>query len=114
MICRLWCGWTDRGNAERYQTLLKSTIMPEIFARGIDGLVNYQGMVREIIAEDGSEETEHVTLIWFRSIEAIKSFVGEDYEAANMPEAAQAVLKRWDARVVHYEVFDEIKSGASA
>ncbi|MEO9971969.1 MAG: antibiotic biosynthesis monooxygenase [Hyphomonadaceae bacterium] len=110
MICRHWRGWTTPENAAPYQTLLTNTIMPDIFARGIDGLVSYQAMHRDITNPDGSAETEHTTLMWFTSIDAIKNFVGEDYEVANMPEAAKAVLSRWDARVLHYDVFDEIET----
>ena len=110
MICRHWRGWTTREDAPAYQTLLTGTIMPDIFARGIDGLVRYQAMYRDMVGEDGALETEHVTLIWFRSVDAIKAFVGEDYEVANMPEAAQEILKRWDTRVLHYGVFDEVSS----
>lgn len=111
MICRHWRGWTTPENAEPYQALLTNTIMPDIFARGIDGLVSYQAMRRDITNADGSAETEHTTLMWFTSIDAIKNFVGEDYEVANMPEAAKAVLSRWDARVLHYDVFDETEVG---
>lgn len=107
MICRHWRGWTTRENAEVYQTLLTGTIMPQVFARNIEGMVNYQAMHRDMIGDDGNPETEHATLIWFTSVDAIKQFVGDDHEAANMPDAAQAVLKRWDTRVLHYEVFDQ-------
>jgi hypothetical protein len=113
MICRHWRGWTTREDADRYQALLTGTIMPAIFARGIDGLIRYEAMARDIVAEDGTLETEHATQIWFTSIAAIKAFVGEDYEVAHMPEVAKAVLTRWDARVVHYRVFDERAAGVT-
>jgi len=106
MICRHWRGWTTREDAGSYQTLLTGTIMPAIFAREIDGLIRYQAMAHDIVAEDGALETKHVTQIWFTSVEAIKAFVGEDYRVAHMPEAAKAILKRWDTSVIHYEVFD--------
>ena len=107
MICRLWRGWTTPENALAYQTLLKGEIMPGIRARDIRGLLTHQALKRETIGEDGTPEIEHMTLIWFASLEDVKGFVGEDYTVANMPAAAKAVLKRWDKRVLHFDVFDD-------
>jgi len=107
MICRLWRGWTTRQNASRYQALLKDEIMPGIRAKDIPGLLAHQALKRDIIGEDGAPEIEHMTLIWFKSLEDVKGFVGEDYAVANMPQAAQAVLKRWDKRVLHFDIFDD-------
>jgi hypothetical protein len=39
----------------------------------------------------------------FAAIEAAKAFVGEDCEAAYLPAAARAVLRRFDARSQHYK-----------
>jgi len=44
--------------------------------------------------------------MWFDNLEAVKSFVGEDFEVAHVPAAARAVLSRYDERAIHYEVFD--------
>ena len=112
MICRHWHGWTRREDAGRYQTLLTGTILPEILARGIEGLISSEAMARDIVAEDGTLETEHVTQIRFTSIEAVKAFMGEDYELAHIPEEAKAVLKRWDATATHYEVLAMQDRGA--
>ncbi len=114
MICRHWRGWTTREQADAYQTLLTGTVLPEIFARGINGLIRYQAMARDMIGEDGSPETEHVVEIWFTSIDAIKAFAGDDYEAAHMPDAAVAVLKRWDASALHYRLLDMQDKGPAA
>ena len=40
----------------------------------------------------------------FDAIENVKAFTGEDYEAAYVPDAARAVLKRFDQRSQHYEL----------
>jgi hypothetical protein len=44
--------------------------------------------------------------MWFDSLDAIKAFVGEDHKVAHVPDAARAVLARFDARVAHFEVLD--------
>lgn len=41
---------------------------------------------------------EFATLMWFDSLDAVRTFAAEDYEAA------RAVLSRFDARSAHYEV----------
>lgn len=40
----------------------------------------------------------------FDSLDAVRDFAGEDYEAAYVPTAARAVLSRFDERSRHYEV----------
>jgi hypothetical protein len=107
MICRLWRGWTTPENAAPYQALLKGEIMPGIRAKDIPGLLMHQALKRETIGEDGTPEIEHMTLIWFSSLEDVKAFVGDDLTRANMPIAAKAILKRWDKRVLHFDVFDD-------
>jgi len=44
--------------------------------------------------------------MWFDSVDEIKAFVGEDYTVSHVPDAARAVLKRFDDRAAHYEVID--------
>lgn len=102
MICRYWRGWTTPENADAYHQLLAGTIMPEISGRKIPGMKKYQLMRR-----DAGDEVEFGTLIWFDTLASIKGFVGEDIERANLPDAARAVLKRWDERVQHFEIFDQ-------
>ena len=101
MICRYWRGWTTPENADAYQRLLAEKIMPGIEARRIPGFLKYQMMRRDL-----GDEIEFATLIWFDSLDAIKKFVGDDAGKAHMPAAAQAVLKRWDERVAHYEIIE--------
>ena len=102
MICRYWRGWTSPENADAYHRLLAGEIMPGIAAREIPGLEKYQLMRRDHVGE-----VEFATLIWFDSLESIKGFVGDDIERANIPDAARAILKHWDERVQHFEIFDQ-------
>ena len=101
MICRLWRGWTTPGNADAYERIVRGEVIPGIEARGIPGFRHIDLMKREA---DG--EVEFQTLMWFDSIEHIKAFVGEDYGVSHVPEAAQAVLSRFDQRAAHFEVID--------
>lgn len=100
MIARTWHGWTDPEHAEAYQRLLIGEIVPGIMARRIPGLVKFQVHRRNLA--DG--EVEFTTVMWFESLGAVRAFAGEDYEAAVVPAAARALLRRFDARSRHDEV----------
>ena len=98
MISRLWHGWTTRENAAEYQALLESEILPAIAGRKIRGLRGVQ-----LVKRDVPEGVEFVTIMWFESLDAVREFAGEDYEAAVVPEKARKLLTRFDARSAHYE-----------
>ena len=55
---------------------------------------------------DLGDEVEFQTLMWFDSLDSIKAFVGEDYAVSHVPDAARAVLSRFDSHAAHYEVID--------
>ena len=99
MISRIWHGWTTRENANKYQALLQEEIFVGIHKRQIGGFKNIQ-----LLRRDAGEEVEFVTIMLFDSLEAVRDFAGEDYEAAVVPEKARAVLSHFDERSQHYKV----------
>ncbi len=99
MIARIWHGWTTPGYADKYESLLKEEIFVGIQNRRIRGFKNIQLLRRESDAE-----VEFVTIMKFDSLDAVREFAGEDYEAAVVPEKARAVLSRFDKRSQHYEI----------
>jgi heme-degrading monooxygenase HmoA len=102
MISRIWHGWTTRSNADAYEHLLRDEIFVRIAGRGIAG---FQGI--DLLRADRGAEVEFVTIMWFDTMQAVRDFaVGEDYEAAVVPPAAQRLLARFDARSAHYEVVE--------
>ena len=107
MISRIWHGWTTPANADAYEALLKREIFTGIQNRNIAGYRGIQLFRRALEAE-----VEFVTVMWFDSLEAVRVFAGEDYEAAVVPPAARAVLARFDARSQHYEVRAELQAPA--
>jgi len=104
MISRVWHGWTTPANADAYEALLKSEIFAGIKNRQIAG---YRGI--HLFRRNLGKEVEFVTVMWFDSMEAVRVFAGEDYEAAVVPPKARALLSRFDARSQHYEVKVEMK-----
>ena len=105
MIARIWHGWTTPQNADKYEALLKEEIFVGIQDRHIRGFKGIQLLRREI-----NREVEFITIMRFDSLDAVREFAGEEYEAAVVPEKARKLLSRFDERSQHYEVKVERKS----
>jgi heme-degrading monooxygenase HmoA len=99
MISRVWHGYTTAEDADTYEQLLRDEIFTGIADRNIEGFHEIQLFRRSI---DG--EVEFVTVMWFDSLDAIRTFAGSDHELAVVPAAARSVLARFDERSQHYEV----------
>lgn len=102
MITRIWHGWTTPENADKYETLLKEEIFTFIQNRKIAG---FRGI--KLNRRDIGGEVEFLTIMSFDSLEAVREFAGEDYEAAFVPDKARVILSRFNQRAQHYEVRDE-------
>ncbi|QDP20549.1 antibiotic biosynthesis monooxygenase [Sphingomonas xanthus] len=105
-MCRQWRGWTDPQSAEEYERIVRTEVIPEIEALSLPGFRHI-----DLMRRDRGDEVEFQTLMWFDSLDAIIAFTGDDYAVSHVPPAAQAVLKRYDARAVHYEVIDRRGQG---
>ena len=97
MIGRIWHGWARPENADAYEELLRAHVLP-----GIHRIAGYRGAT--VLRRDEDDEVEFVTLTLFESLESVRAFAGEDYEAAVVPPEARALLTRFDERSRHYEV----------
>ena len=102
MIDRIWHGWTTQQNAEKYEALLKEEIFVEIQNRHIPGFKSIKLLRRQV-----AQEVEFITIMTFDSLDAVREFAGEDYEAAVVPEKARQVLSHFDGRSQHYEMVVE-------
>jgi heme-degrading monooxygenase HmoA len=96
MITRLWHGHTTHENADAYEKLLREEILP-----GIHRIAGYRGA--ELLRRELPDEIEFITITRFDSLDAIKAFAGEDYEAAVVPAAAHPLLSHFDERSAHYQ-----------
>jgi len=47
--------------------------------------------------------------MWFDSLDAVRIFAGDDYEAAVVPPKARQLLSRFDARSAHYQVVEGLR-----
>ena len=111
MIIRIWHGWTMPENADAYERLLRDEIFRGIAGRAIPG---YRGI--ELFRRVDGGEVEFVTLMRFDSLEAVRAFAGDDYEAAVVPARARELLRRFDARSAHFDrrPIDPLESGTRA
>ena len=101
MICRLWRGWTSLENADDYERIVRTEVIPGIEARSIPGFRHIDLMRRDL-----GDEIEFQTLMWFDDLGAIKAFMGEDYAVSHVPMEARAVLNSFDDRAAQFEVID--------
>lgn len=101
MICRLWRGWTTHEDADAYESVVRGQVIPGIEARRIPGFVHIDLMRRE-----HDKEVEFLTAMWFDSLDSVKAFMGDDYTASHVPQAARDVLARFEDQSAHYEVLD--------
>lgn len=98
MIGRIWHGWTTLDNADAYERIVSTEVLPQIAGRQIAG---YRGA--HLLRRSLADEVEFITIMWFDSLDAVHEFMGDDYEVAHVPPQARAVLARFDARSQHYE-----------
>ena len=96
MITRLWHGWTTRANADPYEQLLRTEVLP-----GIHRIGGYRGA--HLLRRETGDEVEFVTLTYFENLNAVRAFAGADYEVAVVPPEARTLLSHFDQRSTHYE-----------
>ena len=104
MITRIWHGWTLPENADTYENLLRTEILPGIAAKEIPGYRGAHLLRRDVVGPDYAEEVEFITILWFDSLDSVRSFMGADYEVAYVPDSARKVLARFDERSQHYDM----------
>jgi len=97
MIARHWRGWTKVLDADTYEALLKSKVLP-----GLKGIAGYRGGY--ILRSDGAEESEFVVVNLFDSLEAVRQFAGPDYQTPVFEPEAKQLLSRFEPMANHYEV----------
>jgi heme-degrading monooxygenase HmoA len=97
MIARIWRGWATPENADAYEAHFRTSVLIEL--RGVEGFVAAQ-----LLRRTDGDEVELMAVTYWDSMAAIRRFAGEDYEVAVVAPAAQAVLSRYEERVVLYEV----------
>lgn len=102
-IIRVWKGWTNKENAPVYEELLVSEIFPEVKKKGVKGLKKVS-----ISTQEMNGEVEFLLLLHFDSLESVRTFAGENYETAYIPDKAKLILSRYEKTAKHYEFKKEL------
>jgi len=97
MIARHWRGWTTLLNADAYEHLLRSKVLPELKT-----IAGYRGGY--ILRNDGAEESEFLVINFFDSLDAVRKFAGANYNAPVFEPEAKALLSRFEPLASHYDV----------
>jgi len=100
VISRLWRGWTTFDNADAYEELLRTEILP-----GILRVNGYKGAY--LLRRDIEDGVEFATLTLWESMDAVREFAGEDFEVAVVPPEARELLSKFDQTSKHYETVIE-------
>jgi Antibiotic biosynthesis monooxygenase. len=101
MILRKWSGRIRSADEAEYVDYVRRTGGAEY--AGTDGNLGYQILLRR----DADGTSEITTLSWWRDVEAIKRFAGEDYGLAHYyPEDDRFLVERPEA-VEHHEVVED-------
>ena len=101
MIARIWAARTTRALVPTYADYLQAHVFPQL--RGIDGYERALLLQRDVDADvDGAVEVQVIT--FWRSLEAIRAFAGDDSESAIVTAEAAALLTDFDRRVRHFAV----------
>jgi heme-degrading monooxygenase HmoA len=99
MIARIWRGVVRLEDADEYGGYIADT-----------GFAEYGKTAGNrgawMLRRDEGERTEFLTFTLWDSVEAVKAFAGEDYEAAVLYPEDERYLIEHDPKVKHYEVVD--------
>lgn len=98
MIARLWTGRTRPEDADAYEELLRTEILPHMAEEAPDG---YLGA--ELLRRAREEDVEFLTVLRFETEEDLRSFAGQIRpERAIVPSAARRLLASFDEEARHY------------
>ena len=97
MIGRIWHGWAAREDADAYQTMLNSDVLP-----GIHRIKGYRGAY--VMRRTVGDEVEFMTMTIFENLDAVKQFAGNDYTKAVIHGPAKKLLRRYDEKSTHFDI----------
>ena len=97
MIARFWSAQAKPAQAPAYVDHLKSHVLPIL--RKLDG---YSGAM--LLERPASDAVEIIVITFWRSVDSIRGFAGDDAETAVVADEAVSLLTQFDQCARHYEV----------
>ncbi len=99
MTARTWFGRAPQENASAYVSFLKGKVLKDI--RDIDGYCGAYVLRRPI---NENQDVEFLVITFWKSMEAVRKFAGDDPTVAVVEDEARALLSAFDEQVNHYDV----------
>ena len=97
MIVRMWHGKVLTSKAKAYREFMVARAIPD-----------YQSVVGNlsvhILERTEGDVTHFITLTFWKDLDSIRAFAGEDVEKAKYYPEDEDFLLEFEPRVVHYEV----------
>jgi heme-degrading monooxygenase HmoA len=93
----MWHGRVPTSKALAYREFVNKTAIPDY--QSVPGNISVH-----ILERQEGEVTHFITLTFWESLSAIKSFAGDDLEKAKYYPEDDEYLLEFEPRVVHYEV----------
>ncbi len=97
MIVRMWHGRVKTSNAQAYREFLNQRAIPDY--QSVAGNISVH-----ILERQEGEVTHFITMTFWRDIDSIKGFAGNDPEMAKYYLEDKDFLLEFEPTVVHYEV----------
>ena len=97
MIVRMWHGQVPTSKAGAYRAFLNARAIPDY--RSVEGNISVHLLERSL-----DDITHFITLTFWRDLESIKAFAGDDVEKAKYYPEDRDFLLEFEPTVLHYEV----------
>lgn len=97
MIVRIWHGRVPSAKAKAYREFVNRKAIPDY--RSVPGNISVH-----VLERAAGEVTHFITMTFWKNMEAIRGFAGDDVEAAKYYPEDQEFLLEYEPTVVHYQV----------
>lgn len=97
MIARMWHGRVPTAKAPAYREFVTARAIPDY--QSVDGNLSVH-----ILERAEGDVTHFITLTFWKDLESIKGFAGDEVEVAKYYPEDQEFLLEFEPHVVHYEV----------
>lgn len=97
MNARMWHGRVPTSKATAYREFLNARAIPDY--RSVDGNLSVH-----ILERTEGDITHFMTLTFWRDMDSIKSFAGEDLQVAKYYPEDKEFLLEFEPTALHYEV----------
>jgi heme-degrading monooxygenase HmoA len=101
MIARVWSGAVRKADADKYAAYIRETGFGE-YGRTPGNRGAW------LLRREDNHRTEFIALSLWDSADAIRTFAGEDIEAAVLYPEDEGYLIGGESRIAHYDIVDEI------